>query len=83
MGPALQPGVSATQVTSASVSDSEFKGGAYAELSVRARLTDRLDATLGAQYQYTGRFGQTVDTHTASLNLEQSIGVFGGISFKF
>jgi hypothetical protein len=83
MGPALQPGVSATQASSGSVSDTEFKGGAYAEISLNARLNERWDASLGAQYQYTGRFGQRVDTHTASLNLEQSIGVFGGIRFKF
>lgn len=83
MGPALQPGVSATQASSGSVSDTEFKGGAYAEISLNARLNERWDASLGAQYQYTGRFGQRVDTHTASLNLEHSIGVFGGIRFKF
>ena len=69
MGPALQPGVSATQASSGSVSDTEFKGGAYAEISLNARLNERWDASLGA--------------HTASLNLEQSIGVFGGIRFKF
>lgn len=83
MGPALQPGVAATQTSSGSVSDTEFKAGAYAEVSLNARINERWDASLGAQYQYAGRFGQRVDTHTASLNLEHSIGVFGGIRFKF
>ncbi len=83
MGPALQPGVSATQTSTGSVSDTSFEGGAYVELSVSARLSERIDAMIGGQYQYTGKFNQQVDTHTASLNLEQSIGVFGGISFKF
>jgi hypothetical protein len=83
MGPALLPGVSATQTSSGSVSDTEIQGGGYVDLSLSARLNDRWDATVGAQYQYTGRFRQRVDTHTASLNLEQSIGVFGGVRFKF
>lgn len=83
MGPALQPGVSATQATSASVSDTEIQGGGYVDLSLTARLNERWGAMVGAQYQYTGRFRQVVDTHTASLNLDQSIGVFGGLSFKF
>jgi hypothetical protein len=52
-------------------------------LSLSAQVNDRWDVTVGAQYQYTGRFRQRVDTHAASLNLEQSIGVFGGVRFKF
>lgn len=61
----------------------DVEGGGYVDLSLSARLSERWDAMVGAQYQYTGRFRQVVDTHTASLNLEQSIGVFGGVSFKF
>lgn len=83
MGPGLLPGVSATQTSSGSVSDTEIQGGGYVDLSVSARLNDRWDVMVGAQYQYTGRFNQRVDTHTASLNQEQSIGVFGGVRFNF
>lgn len=83
MGPVLQPGVSATQTSSGAVSDTRFEGGAFAELSVSARLSERVSAIVGGQYQYTGKFGQTVDTHTATLNLNHSISVFAGVSFNF
>ena len=83
MGPALQPGVSATQTSAGAVSDTSFEGGAFVEASISARLSDRVSALVGGQYIYTGKFNQSVDTHTASLNLNHSIGVFAGLSFGF
>lgn len=83
MGPALQPGVSATQTSAGAVSDTSFEGGAFVEASLSARLGERVSAMVGGQYIYTGKFNQTVDTHTASLNLNHSIGVFAGLSFGF
>ncbi|MGB0579696.1 MAG: hypothetical protein ACPGVU_08360 [Limisphaerales bacterium] len=83
MSPTLQPGVSATQVSNQSSSDSGFLAGAFVGANLQYELNPSTALLLGAQYQYLPEFDQSLGARRAVLEMDASVYVTAGLAFSF
>ena len=64
-------------------SESDFVGGAYATAGLAFHLTERVVATLGAQYNFLGDFSQEFGEKEATIDFKHSLFVSAGVGIKF
>ena len=83
IGPVLQPGVSATQTTTASSSESGFVFGGFAGLEFGVQISPRTSVFAGAEYRYLEDFDQTLGARRATLHLDRALNANLGLSFSF
>jgi hypothetical protein len=83
IGPVLQPGVSATQTTTASSSESGFVFGGFAGLELGVQISPRTSIFAGAEYRYLQDFDQTLGARRATLHLDRALNANLGLSFSF
>jgi hypothetical protein len=74
---------STTVNRSGAESESDFVGGAYAMGGLAFHLTERVVATLGAQYNFLGDFSQEFNEKEASIDFKHSLLVSAGVGIKF
>ncbi len=83
IGPVLQPGVLATQTTTASSSESGFVFGGFAGLELGVQISPRTSIFAGAEYRYLQDFDQTLGARRATLHLDRALNANLGLSFSF
>jgi hypothetical protein len=72
-----------TSNRSGASSESGFIGGAYANAGLAFHFSERIVATVGAQYNYLSDFNQNTDGKEASIDFKNSISVMAGLGVKF
>lgn len=70
-------------VSSAAGSRSELLPGGFIAANLSYRLTKSLSAHVGAQYQNTGTFSQTLADKQAEIDLSQGVFVTAGVGWEF
>jgi len=64
-------------------SESDFVGGAYAMAGLAFHLTERVVATVGAQYNFLSDFSQKFNEKEATIDFKHSLFVSAGVGVKF
>ena len=83
IGPALQPGVLATQTRAGKGAATGGLVGCYAGGQLQVDLNRQWSLNAGARYQNVGYFHQTVAGKGAEINLGRSIVLSAGLGYSF